>query len=307
MSNTAGFQNNANGSAALYSNTIGNYNTADGANALTNNTTGEYNTANGNGALLLNISGSQNTANGANTLRANTGSFNTADGVNALYSNTIGEYNTAIGNSALFSNTTGSYNTALGFQAYYAGVYSNSAALGYAAVVPGSNEIVLGNSSIAFLRCQVALSGLSDKRIKDDIKENVPGLDFIIKLRPVTYRFNIHRENEILGIKDENDWDGKYDIEKITMTGFIAQEVEQTAKQIGYDFSGVDKPKTENDLYGLRYSEFVVPLVKAVQEQQQLINDLKLHIDALKKENDTNRSEYNNRLKKLEDHLGKEK
>jgi hypothetical protein len=37
----------------------------------------------------------------------------------------------------------------------------------------------------------------------------------------------------------------------------------------------VDKPKNENDMYGLRYSEFVVPLVKAVQEQQQMINDLK--------------------------------
>jgi hypothetical protein len=37
----------------------------------------------------------------------------------------------------------------------------------------------------------------------------------------------------------------------------------------------VDKPKNENDMYGLRYSEFVVPLVKAMQEQQQMINDLR--------------------------------
>ena len=42
-----------------------------------------------------------------------------------------------------------------------------------------------------------------------------------------------------------------------------------------YDFSGVDKPKNENDMYGLRYSEFVVPLVKAMQEQQQMINELR--------------------------------
>jgi len=48
--------------------------------------------------------------------------------------------------------------------------------------------------------------------------------------------------------------------------GFIAQEVEQAAHSIGYDFSGVDAPKNENDFYGLRYAEFVVPLVKAVQE-----------------------------------------
>ena len=35
---------------------------------------------------------------------------------------------------------------------------------------------------------------------------------------------------------------------------------------MGYDFSGVDAPKNDKDIYGLRYSEFVVPLVKAVQE-----------------------------------------
>jgi len=67
------------------------------------------------------------------------------------------------------------------------------------------------------------------------------------------------------------------------------QEVEKAAKDIHYDFSGVDKPKNEKDLYGLRYETFVVPLVKAVQElskdkkelkevvntQQQQINELK--------------------------------
>jgi hypothetical protein len=53
---------------------------------------------------------------------------------------------------------------------------------------------------------------------------------------------------------------------RIQYTGFIAQEVERAAAELGFDFSGVDKPKNERDLYGLRYAEFVVPLVKAVQE-----------------------------------------
>ncbi|MBP6091851.1 MAG: hypothetical protein KA521_11415, partial [Crocinitomicaceae bacterium] len=34
----------------------------------------------------------------------------------------------------------------------------------------------------------------------------------------------------------------------------------------GYDFSGVQKPQNANDTYAVRYAEFVVPLVKAVQE-----------------------------------------
>ncbi len=50
------------------------------------------------------------------------------------------------------------------------------------------------------------------------------------------------------------------------MSGFLAQEVEQSGKELKYDFSGVDKPKTDGGLYSLRYSEFVVPLVKSVQE-----------------------------------------
>ena len=52
----------------------------------------------------------------------------------------------------------------------------------------------------------------------------------------------------------------------MVQTGFIAQEVEEAAKATGFEFSGIDKPKSDNDYYGLRYAEFVVPLVKAVQE-----------------------------------------
>ena len=51
--------------------------------------------------------------------------------------------------------------------------------------------------------------------------------------------------------------------------------MEKAARQSGFDFSGVDKPKNEKDFYGLRYAEFVVPLVKAVQEQQVMIDELK--------------------------------
>ena len=54
--------------------------------------------------------------------------------------------------------------------------------------------------------------------------------------------------------------------EQIVFTGFIAQDVDKAAKSLNYDFSGVDAAKNDKDLYGLRYSDFVVPLVKAVQE-----------------------------------------
>jgi hypothetical protein len=71
--------------------------------------------------------------------------------------------------------------------------------------------------------------------------------------------------------------------EAMIWTGFIAQEVEAAAKEAGFDFSGVDNPARADGIYGLRYAEFVVPLVKAVQEQQQIINDLQKRIAELEK------------------------
>jgi DNA integrity scanning protein DisA with diadenylate cyclase activity len=61
----------------------------------------------------------------------------------------------------------------------------------------------------------------------------------------------------------------------------MAQEVERAAKESGYDFSGVTAPKNSKDLYSMNNEEFVVPLVKAVQEQQQMIDSLKKHNDDL--------------------------
>ncbi|MFB1004269.1 MAG: hypothetical protein QMC70_09065, partial [Bacteroidia bacterium] len=62
-------------------------------------------------------------------------------------------------------------------------------------------------------------------------------------------------------------------------TGFIAQEVEAAAQKIGFDFDGVSTPQNETDLYGIRYAEFVVPLVKAIQEQQETIEGQQEMID----------------------------
>jgi hypothetical protein len=79
------------------------------------------------------------------------------------------------------------------------------------------------------------------------------------------------------------------EVSKEKLTGFIAQEVEQAAKETGYDFDGVQHPKSDGDHYTIGYATFVVPLVKAVQEQQaqieqqqQLIEQLRKEVEALK-------------------------
>jgi len=85
-------------------------------------------------------------------------------------------------------------------------------------------------------------------------------------LRPVTYNLNIHKQNELIassrGAAAKNsitdaDFEGKYDIEKKTMTGFLAQDVEAAAKKTGYNFSGVTPPSNGQQLYSLRYEELL--------------------------------------------------
>ncbi|MBK8493556.1 MAG: tail fiber domain-containing protein [Chitinophagaceae bacterium] len=149
-----------------------------------------------------------------------------------------------------------------------------------------NNVVEIGNTSITKIGGAVGWSIGSDKRIKTNIKQDVPGLAFINLLQPVTYNLDIHKQMELMGTsrkKDFKPFEGMYEIEKIKMTGFLAQDVEAAAKSIGYDFSGVDVPKNSTDLYGLKYGDFVVPLVKAVQEQQLLITNQQKLIDELLK------------------------
>jgi len=311
--NTGANYNTAIGYAALYFNTGGD-NTASGAYSLYSNTTGFYNTATGFDAMYSNTTGAYNTAFGAYSLHKNTtANYNTAIGYGALYNGT-GNYNTAIGNGALVSNTTGFRNTAIGYYADVStGNLTNATAIGYNAKVNASNKVRIGNTSVTSIGGQVGWSIFSDGRYKRDIKENVPGLAFINNLRPVTYTVNVKGLNEYYNkgrkhvandetANNENDA-AKAEMQKaedaaakIVHNGFIAQEVEEAAKKLNYEFSGVDKPQTKDGLYGLRYDNFIVPLVKAVQELSKTNDEKDKKINALQKQND----ELEKRIEKLE-------
>ena len=59
-------------------------------------------------------------------------------------------------------------------------------------------------------------------------------------------------------------------------TGLIAQDVEKIIQELGFTaINAIHAPSNETDNYSLGYAQFVVPLVKAVQEQQEQINLLK--------------------------------
>jgi trimeric autotransporter adhesin len=289
--NTTGDENTANGTRALYYNTTGSQNTAIGRLSLNNNTIGNDNTAIGSESLYFSTVGNQNTAIGSLALNKNTtGNLNTAMGVVSLYLNTTGDNNTAIGNAALIDNTSGFNNTAIGFSAGVStGALTNATVIGNSATVNASNKIRLGNSSVTAIEGNVAYTFPSDGRFKTNITETVKGLDFIMQLRPVVYNFQAKKIDAFLlgkPLSDKRfagfDYTGA---ENMRQSGFIAQEVEHAAKASSYDFNGVIVPKNEKETYALAYSQFVVPLVKAVQEQQLMILHMQKEIEELKRKN----------------------
>jgi hypothetical protein len=158
---------------------------------------------------------------------------------------------------------------------------SNSMALGDAAIITASNQVRIGDGGVTDIGGYAGWSNLSDGRFKRDIREDIKGLEFILKLRPISYTMDVRSLNDFMGLPSDKT-ESIAIKESIHYSGFIAQEVEVAAEETGYDFSGVIGPSSEKDYYKLSYAEFVVPLVKAVQEQQEQIEALKAENQALK-------------------------
>jgi hypothetical protein len=262
-----------------YANTTGSNNTANGYQALYSNTNGYYNTANGYQTLSFNTIGSNNTANGYAALYYNTtGYFNTANGSQALYYNTTGTNNVALGPYAGLGASNINFNncTFIGASSYPTVARTNVTMLGYGitnAQCTGDNQVLLGNTSITQIRAQVSsITTYSDARMKFNIKDDVKGLDFIMKLKPVTYNEDPTVLHKIWGTPDSllKNLDHSQ-IKQQRFIGFLAQDVEQAAKESGFAFPGIDVPSNDKEVYSLRYVDFIMPMVKAIQEQQGII------------------------------------
>jgi hypothetical protein len=296
--NNTGFDNVACGMSALGSNTTGAANVACGSSALGGNSTGNYNSAYGFNALASNISGDYNIANGYSALCSNTTGYeNVAIGTYALNRNTTGFHNVTFGYNAGNNNTTGSNNAFIGYQAdASADNLTNATAIGNGATVNASNKVRIGNGFVTSVETQGRVQSFtgfyaptagdyavsSDRRLKTNIAVSHKGLDFILKLQPVTYQLK------------KGDTETVHD-------GFIAQDVEAAMNDLGITFSGLNKPQNENDHYSLGYSVFVMPLVNAVKEQQATIEQQATEITALKTQN----SQIMERLQNIEAQMAK--
>lgn len=313
QNNTNGLGNTALGYSALQGNSNGDNNTAVGNEALVNNQYGHSNVAVGQNALASNTSGENNTALGTGALYSNNSNNNVAVGKNALQNNTTGTFNTALGAGIGSTTNTGNHNAFFGYSALSIGDGSgitilgsqaiagfnttqNTTVIGASTFYDGDNAVRLGNSLVTTVEGPVAYTVASDARFKTNVSAtDVKGLDFITKLRPVNYNFDTRKYEEFISKNLPDSIRRKRLAQDFTtstairQTGFIAQEVEKAAKETGYDFSsGLHTPKTENGYYTVAYSQFVVPLVKAVQELNAKVEALEKENAALKAEKESN-------------------
>jgi len=117
----------------------------------------------------------------------------------------------------------------------------------------------------------------SDRNEKKDIDalDDITARDLIMGLHPVTYKFINNTSDRV-------------------HYGLIAQDVETLLGHLGIenqDFAGLIKsPKTDEDgnpiegeyRYGLRYDEFIAPLIKMCQNLQNEVTELRAEIETLK-------------------------
>jgi hypothetical protein len=106
-----------------------------------------------------------------------------------------------------------------------------------------------------------SIASLSDIRMKENIVDLESGLNQIMALRPRRF-----------------DWKNRQDGDKTQIAGFIAQEVETVLP----DLVGNYLDDNIDDAKSLRMGDMLPTLVKAMQEQQTLIETLQAEVAALK-------------------------
>ena len=141
--------------------------------------------------------------------------------------------------------------------AYYIGQNSNARSL---RIYSGSNEAAGAQLSAG----GTSFGTYSDERLKKDITDLTNGLNKILALRPVNFKYK----------SDADDYRNRI--------GIIAQSI------VGQVDEALDETKItaddETKYYNVRYQDLIPVLVKGMQEQQTKIEELETKITALESE-----------------------
>ena len=179
--------------------------------------------------------------------------------------------------------TTGTDNIYIGYAAgtteYNAG--SNRIVIGPSLNADGNNKAFIGKSGSAVslnFTSTGTWSQSSDIRKKRNIKDDVLGLSFINNLQTKTFQWKPSNEfpKEWNDYSEENTQDTN-----VVMHGLIAQNVKEALDIEGVDtFSGWEE--SIDGMQKVSKEMFVIPLIKAVQELTQQVEELKLELKTLK-------------------------
>jgi hypothetical protein len=127
----------------------------------------------------------------------------------------------------------------------------------------------------------------SDRNEKNTIVDTDLGLTFVNKLKPVSYKFN-NKTRTHYGLIAQDVETTLSDISKPTsgFAGFIKEDIPD---KLYVEDDDIPEGKKVGDVktaafttYGLRYNEFIAPLIKAVQELSAEVETLKTEVAALK-------------------------
>ena len=191
---------------------------------------------------------------------------NIAIGFQAMYTNGATERCIAIGYDCLNAANTGDYNTALGGIIHTGDIITgdNNVLIGYDASLSAltvSNEVNIYNGSVVarFQGVAAAWSFVSDARDKKDIEDLELGLDFVTKLKPRKFKWDL-RDSEV----DKNK----------EASGFVAQEVKEVLDEINADYTGI-VDTNDPEQYTVSQANIIPMLVNAIKELKEEIEQLK--------------------------------
>lgn len=253
-----------------------------GSNAMNKALTAGYSTIIGADAALFGDNYLKTTAIGASSLRTGTHISTTAIGYWTL-TGASSEQCVVIGDSAGYRNVQGNFLT---------GKITNSIAIGYGARINGDNEIQIGTQGQT-LYAPTAVNIRSDGRDKADVKPLMNGLDFVMKLKPMTGYYD-RRDSYVDELfkdlpTDERaakvrEWwanpikDGSHKEDRL-QHWFIAQDIAALEDEYGR----LPMVNKTNDTYTVEYETFIPVLTKAIQEMAARIETLETEMKESKK------------------------
>jgi len=210
---------------------------------------------------------------------SNTGSYQgISNRFHELRTNLADEWTAIIGNSS---------SSPYGIQIRYAGASPNG----------GANQfLVCSDSTVDRLR--IASNGnvtntngsygsISDVKLKENITDATPKLEDLLKVKVRNYNLIGEETKQIGVIAQELEEvfpamiDESEDFEEVEVPK-LDEEGKEVLNEEGEVITTKEKQPTGTTTKSVKYSVFVPMLIKAIQEQQEIINEMRAEIDSLK-------------------------